>query len=220
MGDVYLSEYEERISRTPKESSRWTGKRGESECKAISPETQAILDKHKQQGVRYSDGIPDFSPFSESTVTIDKMTGARTSERTKLVDKNNAFGRAESYHYKTKVGNYNQADMATAKAWTASKRNGHEWSARDVELYRKQNSLTWHECNDGKTMMLIPTRINSEFTHLGGTSEAKKKNNIENLATQFALRQSGKAAENNAFRAPSENKRGDTKIKVISKNHR
>lgn len=217
MGDVYLSEYEERINRTPSDSSRWTGKRGESECKAVTPATQAILDKHGQQGVNYSNGIPDFSPFSESTVTIDKMSGSRTSTRTKIVDKNNAFGRAESYHYKTKVGNYNQADIATSKAWSASKRDGLDWSPHDVAVYRKQNGLTWHECNDGKTMMLIPTRINSEFTHLGGTSEAQTKSSFENLATQAALHQSDKIAEKNAFQRASEKNHCDTKIRVISK---
>lgn len=215
MGDVYFSEYEERINRTPSDPSRWTGKRGESECKAVTQEAQTILDKHRQQGVRYSDGIPDFSPFSESTVSIEKMSGYRTSTRKKLVDKNNAFGRAERYHYKTKVGNYKQADIATAKAWTDSKKDGLGWSPRDVEVYRKQNGLTWHECNDGKTMVLIPTRINSEFTHLGGTSEAQTKSNLENLTTQAVLHQT----EKNAFQRASGKSNSDTKVRVISKEH-
>lgn len=216
MNDVYLSEYEERINRTPSDSSRWSGKRGESVCKAVTPETQAILDKYGQQGVRYSDGIPDFSAFSESTVTIEKMSGSRISTRTKLVDKNNAFGRAESYHYRKREGNYNQADVATAKNWTASKKDGKEWSSHDVETYRKQNGLTWHECNDQKTMMLIPTKINSEFTHLGGTSEAQTKGNLENLVTQTILHETAAHTDENAFQRTSKNSNGETKVRVIS----
>ena len=138
-------------------------------------------------------------------------------ERWKLVDKNNAFGRAENYHYKTKVGNYNQADIATAKAWTESKRNGLGWSPHDVEIYRKQNGLTWHECNDGKTMMLIPTRINSEFSHLGGTSEAKAKRDLENLTTHVALHKTEKSSEKNGFKTASGKCKSDTKVRVISK---
>ncbi len=147
------------------------------------------------------------------------MSGDRTSTRTKLVDKNNAFGRAEEYHYKIKEGNYKQADIITAKAWTESKKEGHSWSPHDIESYRKQNDLTWHECNDRKTMMLIPTRINSEFTHLGGTSEAKTQGNMENLITQTALHQNNDNSKGNAFRRASEKSGGETKIRVVSAEH-
>lgn len=217
MGSNYFSEYEERISRTPSDLSRWSGKRGESECRPITPETQAVLDKYGQKKVKYSDGIPDFSPFSESTVKIDKMSGSRTSTKTKIVDKNNAFGRAEKYHYKIKEGNYKQADIITAKAWTESKREGRSWNSHDVESYRKQNDLTWHECNDRKTMMLVPTKINSEFTHLGGTSEAQTKSDLENLATQVSFHQPEKNTEKNAFQKILQKEGSDTKIRVISK---
>ena len=216
MSDNYLSEYEERINRTPSDQSRWSGKRGESECYALTTETQAILDKYGEKGVSYSDGIPDFSPFSESTVIIDKMSGSRTSSRTKLVDKNNAFGRATSYHYKYNAGNYAQADIATAKSWSEAKKNDREWSPHDVELYRKQNGLTWHECNDQKTMMMIPTRINSEFTHLGGTSESKTKGDMENLIVQATLSEADKPTKDNAFQGILQNTHASTVIRVLS----
>lgn len=219
MSDIYLSEYEERINRTPSEPSRWIGKRGESECKAITQITQSILDEYGQKGVYYSDGIPDFSPFSESTVSIDKMSRSRTSTKTKILDKNNAFGRAESYCYQTKMGNYDQADIETAKEWTSSKRENLCWSPHDVKVYRKQNGLTWHECNDRKTMMLIPTNINREFTHLGGTSETRKKSDFENLATQSILYTVEKEIENNAFQRALKNSNTNTKISLILKEH-
>lgn len=216
MESSFLSEYEERIGRTPSDPSRWSGMRGESECLPITPETKAILEKYGQKSVMYSDGIPDFSPFSESTVKIDKMSGDRTTTRTKIVDKNNGFGRAEEYHYKIKEGNYKQADQTTAKLWTESKREGRSWSPHDVELYRKQNDLTWHECNDRKTMMLVPTRVNGEFTHLGGTSEAKTQGNLENLITQATLHQVNDNSKGNAFHRISEKSGKETNIRVLS----
>lgn len=44
-------------------------------------------------------------------------------------------------------------------------------SARDIKKYREINNFTWHELNDVKTMQLVPTKINSEFGHLGGVGE-------------------------------------------------
>ncbi|MEO2211613.1 HNH endonuclease [Paenibacillus amylolyticus] len=32
---------------------------------------------------------------------------------------------------------------------------------------------TWHELNDGKTIQLVPSSVNSKFGHLGGVSEVK-----------------------------------------------
>lgn len=41
----------------------------------------------------------------------------------------------------------------------------------DIEKYRVKNNLTWHELNDGKTVQLVPSEINSSFGHLGGVGE-------------------------------------------------
>lgn len=44
-------------------------------------------------------------------------------------------------------------------------------SVQDIVAWRKENNLTWHECNDTKTMQAIPSKINSVFGHLGGVGE-------------------------------------------------
>ena len=221
MSNFYMSNYDERISRTPRDPSRWSGKRGESECLPTSEETRSILRSYGKQSVTYTNGIPDFSPFSEATVTIDGMSGGRASSRIKMVDQNNAFGRAEEYHYKHLTGNYAKADIAAAKEWNAIKKDGRNWTPSDVKAYREANARTWHECNDRKTMMLVPTKINSEFTHLGGTSESQTKSDIDNLITRTTLYKSEDNSNGNAFqRTSGEYEEGKTKVRVVSAERR
>ena len=38
-------------------------------------------------------------------------------------------------------------------------------------LYRKERGLTWHECNDMRTMQLIFDDINRFFQHTEGVGE-------------------------------------------------
>ena len=194
-----FSTYEDRIKHTPSmESGRWEGERGESLCTANSAEAQEILDGKGLSGIEYHDGIPDFSPLSESTVQLGYMTDARHNSGTDGRDGQDTIyvhygpnGEVESsshhadqdsmsdLHMKyDKPGNFEQADILTAQSWSEEKKDDHEWTAQDVAEYRQTNNLTWHECNDGSTMMLIPKVINSEFGHLGGVSEIKAREEI------------------------------------------
>ncbi len=43
--------------------------------------------------------------------------------------------------------------------------------AGDIADNREELKLTWRELNDGKTMQLVPSEINSKFGHLGGVGE-------------------------------------------------
>lgn len=153
-----LSSYDERLKNTPLEGERghWEGERGESTyIPAEGSEIKDILDKHEQDGVNYKDGIPDFSPFSESTVEIDNMTDRRLG----------------------KDGNFDQADQKCAEQWNNEGRDGKvDWTKEDVQQWREDNGYSWHECNDRKTCQLIPTEVNDYFGHLGGVAECKKAN--------------------------------------------
>lgn len=186
-----FSTYDERLKQTPQESSgRWTGKRGESLCKPSSSESRRILQEKGIDGITYHNAMPDFSPVSESTVDIAYMTKARSS-------KNVLYGKdGSSVEYRHKAvqesrtampklmmkyddpGNFQQADIITAENWSKSKKDGKAWTESDVSKYRAEHKLTWHECNDGKTMQLIPQAINSDFGHLGGVAETKRKRAI------------------------------------------
>ena len=201
----YMSSYEDRIKQTPAEDSgRWSGKRGESLCAPEGEEARKILEEHGIKGVQYHDGIPDFSPFSESTVKLGYMTDARHSEGlTSGRDNKDTIyahfrdGETESEHHHAdkdsmsdlhmkyyKPGNFEQANILTAEKWSAEKRDGKEWSAQEVEQFRVEHDLTWHECNDMETMQMIPRAVNDDFGHLGGVGELKERQRIIEEATR------------------------------------
>lgn len=71
LGDRYQSSYADRIRQPPSlESNRWAGERGESVCALQSDAAHQIMEERGISGVQYQDGVPDFSPFSESTVKL------------------------------------------------------------------------------------------------------------------------------------------------------
>ena len=80
-GGRYQSSYADRICQTPSlESYRWAGKRSESDCAPQSDAARQVKEERGISGVQYQDGIPDFSPFAESTVKPGCMTDARCSQ--------------------------------------------------------------------------------------------------------------------------------------------
>lgn len=155
----YFSTYEERLNQTPKEDSDrgiWEAERGESKFIPYDQEIKEMLEKHGLDGITYKDGIPDFSGVSESTVEIDHMTEIRPD-------------------------NFRQCDEQCAERWSKENRDGRtEWTPRDVAQWRKENGYSWHERNDMKTCDLVPAKINDYFGHLGGVSECRKRDSVEN----------------------------------------
>jgi hypothetical protein len=51
----------------------------------------------------------------------------------------------------------------------------HGCSPYEVRKYRSDNNLTWHECEDQKTMQLVPSEVHGNIPHSGGIAEAKKQ---------------------------------------------
>ena len=75
-----------------------------------------------------------------------------------------------------KGGNFEQCDEKCAEQWNKEGKDGKtDWTARDVQKWREENSYSWHERNDMKTCDLIPTEVNDYFGHLGGVAECKNK---------------------------------------------
>lgn len=68
--------------------------------------------------------------------------------------------------------NFTQADLQLAEQKGCS--------PEDVEKWRKNNSYTWHECQDMKTMQKVPCIVHNNIPHSGGVSEAKKPANEAN----------------------------------------
>lgn len=48
---------------------------------------------------------------------------------------------------------------------------GSKLTVADIKKLRKNYKLTWHECNDMKTMQLVSSKINLYFGHTGGIGE-------------------------------------------------
>ena len=140
------TEYDARLQQTPKEGNRgkWSGERGESDF--ILDEPIVRPDGTKITKTTYENAVPDFSPYQEAQVDIPRMTGNRTR-------------------------NFEQADQALAEGWTHKKWEGKIWTSNDVEVYRRNNGLTWHEMSNMKSMQLVPSEVNQTFTHCGGVAE-------------------------------------------------
>nr|WP_223439426.1 T7SS effector LXG polymorphic toxin [Metabacillus dongyingensis] len=163
----FASSYESRLSQTPAPNNLkvcFEGTRGESECILKPPPDRLlaqILDEVGINGIQYQHAIPDFSPVAKAQVEIEYMLGGK-----------GGFGA------KARRANFIQSDQKLADQLNDSPElasqfgmESGEISARDIKLYREKNKLTWHELNDVKTMQLVPTKINSEFGHLGGVGE-------------------------------------------------
>lgn len=146
------SEYNARLMQTPKddEYGHWSGDRGESEYIYDKSKTIKIGDVNYEikagTKVTYKNGVPDFSPFQEAQVKIPSMTNNR-------------------------VRNFKQADEVLAEYWNRIRHNGQSWTARDIEVYRTSNGLTWHEMNNMESMQLVPSEVNGGFGHFGGVGE-------------------------------------------------
>ena len=145
---------DERIKQTPKSNGEWRtiwgteGKRGTCRFYPSDKERKKLLAKYGTEYVQYDiNAEPDFSIFKEVEVKIPNMEGGTTQSRRH---------------------NFNHANQLLVGTEWAKKRGLH--SASDIERYRIENRLCWHEKSDGVTMQLIPSDINSLFGHLGGVS--------------------------------------------------
>jgi hypothetical protein len=129
-----------------------------------------IISEYGQNCIVYKNGYPDFTPFSihdscwgkiDTKVEIPHMTTARKNEQWE-------FGRRpknSSHNPAFDIGNFSQADNEMAIKLVIS--------SLEFEKFRKDAvpKLVWHECEDGKTMMLVPKSIHEKCPHSGGVSE-------------------------------------------------
>ncbi|NLL05737.1 MAG: HNH endonuclease [Clostridiaceae bacterium] len=163
----FASSYESRIGQTPREKNPivgFEGIRGESLCTLKPPpdtEIKKILDESGIDGIEYRNAVPDFSPVAKAQFEIDYMLGG--------IGGNGG---------KARLNNFAQADEKLANQLNESPELAHKFgvksgkiTAKDIQIYRDKNELTWHEVNDCKTIQLVPSKINSTFGHLGGVGE-------------------------------------------------
>lgn len=153
------TQYNARLMQTPKDGNggKWSGDRGESDFILDTP--IELPDGTKITTVTYRNAVPDFSPYQVAQVKIPSMTNSRSR-------------------------NFNQANKALAEHWTKIQYQGKSWTARQVENYRTDNNLTWHEMSNMGSMQLVPQRVNQTFTHFGGVAEYNAMIGMEG-ATEF-----------------------------------
>ena len=163
----FASSYEARLNQTPSPNNKtvgFEGQRGESKCILKPPpdsELKNILDEAGIDGINYKNGVPDFSPVAKAELEIDHMVGGVGSNGTKA-----------------RTANFKQADIKLAEQLNKSPELASKFGltqgkikAGDIADIREELMLTWHELNDGKTIQLVPSEINSKFGHLGGVGE-------------------------------------------------
>ncbi|PAD71151.1 MULTISPECIES: HNH endonuclease, partial [Paenibacillus] len=163
----FASSYKARLSQTPSPNNKtvgFEGQRGESKCilkPPPDPELKKILDEAGIDGINYKNGVPDFSPVAKAELEIDHMVGGVGSNGTKA-----------------RTANFKQADIKLAEQLNNSPELASQFGltpgkikSGDIADIREELKLTWHELNDGKTIQLVPSEINSKFGHLGGVGE-------------------------------------------------
>ncbi|WP_081393008.1 HNH endonuclease [Paenibacillus odorifer] len=163
----FSSSYESRLNQTPSPNNKtvsFEGQRGETKCilkPPPDPDLKKILDEAGIDGINYKNGVPDFSPVAKAQLEIDHMVGGVGSNGTKA-----------------RAANFKQADIKLAEQLNNSPELASQFGltpgkikAGDIADIREELKLTWHELNDGKTIQLVPSEINSKFGHLGGVGE-------------------------------------------------
>lgn len=170
----YYSTYKDRFDRTPDDLSKlgkWSEERGESlfcpnENTVEGKAAKAKLAEYKLIGIEYKNAEPDFSKCAVASVEIPHMTENRYVN---YYDSNGVL----------RPGNFAQANEVCAKHWNDQNFCGKDsWTAREVDSWRKENKLTWHECCDTKTMHLVSQDIHGYFIHSGGVAECKIRDNV------------------------------------------
>lgn len=165
--DGYYTSLEFRERYAPSREANWDSSPGNSLCRpdATTEGGRAVkeeLGRAGIEGIEYRDYIPDFAPVAKETVTIDNMTSK--------IETNKA-----------------QAYKALADRWSAE---GHpdkegnpktDWTSRNVDEWKKENDLTFHECSDMKTCQFVPWDIHSYYRHSGGRSECAAKERLEGM---------------------------------------
>lgn len=176
-------------------TGRFEGERGNSLFVPKSAKAREALAAYGVRGVIYRDGYPDFTPFAmhdtpwgrlDTQVEIGHMT----------VHRDNAaweFGRRSSnqaYDLACDLGNFNQADLALAERIIEKDPilfGSGDLASSKLELCRaiaafRSSTLTWHECADGKTMMLVPEAIHSACRHSGGVSFSRTRSEYGDIS--------------------------------------
>lgn len=161
-------------------TGRFLGEKGDSLFIPKDKEVLNLLHSYGVEGIEYKNEEPDFTPFTSYETSWGEINGVveiahmnENRENGKWEYGRRPKGTKHNPNYE--LGNFAQADYEMSKKIESMNPNS-KISPTDIEKYRKDNNLVWHECSDGKTMMLVPEKIHEKFPHSGGVSEMKYRN--------------------------------------------
>lgn len=150
---------------TPNTGS-FSGEYGNSFFYPVSIAAREKLKEYNKGCVMYSNGYPDFLPFTTQTTPwgiiqfseeIGHMTESRVSRKVDGI---------------VEEGNFIQAERVFCDK--INRRNPDlKLTLTQFRSWYKRAKLTIHECADGKTVQLVPTAIHDACCHSGGVSEQK-----------------------------------------------
>ena len=162
----------------PKNAGVFEGEPGESIFLPNDDKAREVLQKYGKGGVEYRNGDPDFTPFAQqdspwgwrgsTVVEIPHMTDQR--ENPKLEDGRRPRGTSHDPRYD--LGNFAQADNELRDVINKAIKP-RTVTSEQIVAWRKKEKLTWHEVDDGKTMMLVPSALHDKCPHSGGVSFMK-----------------------------------------------
>lgn len=169
------NEPEHRNPNLPRDSGQFEGTVGDSAFVPDDVKAQAKIREFGEDSIMYTNGYPDFSPFTKhetkwGLIDCQVEIGHMTENRQNATFEYGHRPKGASHDPRYDLGNFAQADNELLKKIRADNPDA---TIDDIEALKKTNRLTWHECEDGKTMQLVPTEIHDACKHSGGVSEVK-----------------------------------------------
>lgn len=168
--------------RLPTEKNgHFSGEKGESKFFPADDQAKLKMKEYGKEYVEYRGKHPDFTPFTsyndpqmgsfKGEVDIGHMTTNRHNPSYE-------YGkRTDGHAIHEDLGNFSQADNELAKS--INLQNNGNITGKDVEKFRQAKNLTWHECENGSKMQLIPAEIHKACPHSGGVAEIKSINDVK-----------------------------------------
>lgn len=133
--------------RIPSSHGHWSGTPGNSKWYPDADHTfnggatgAQLKARYGLVYVTYNDFEPDFMPYADRTIGAIHLSSIPRSRQ--------GTG-----------GSYDRASKAAMQKLNLS--------SASLAKYMNEHRLTWHECGDGRTIIAIPTEINSAFPHTG-----------------------------------------------------
>lgn len=173
--DPNLPEPQKGTPHLPSTSGHFAGERGNSAFYPNDPKAVEMMKAYGQDHLDYRNNEVNFKPFTKQdspwgTLDCEVEIGHMTDQRENPTWEYGRRPAGTSHDPNYDLGNFAQADNALLEKIRVQDPNA---TLADVEKFKTDNKLTWHECADGKTMQLVPTTIHDAARHSGGVSEMK-----------------------------------------------